>query len=178
MKDNLFEKWMKYEWKTWLTMHYQKIAFGFLLLVVTIMFFSQKEEKANPYRSADTYIPPGFVLVPIEVINRQALDSLLGPYGVVDLYLPPENSDGGLMNGQSESRSAGYRMGRKVASRAKILRAPLKPDEFAVLVREVEASQLVHGENSYFVVIQNPNQVGTHIVKPLIRRSRISFEGG
>ena len=38
--------------------------------------------------AASTFIPKGFVLVPIEVANYESLDSILGKHGVVDLYVP------------------------------------------------------------------------------------------
>ncbi len=147
------------------TNQYQRIGFAILLLFVLWLALSpsSKTESAQEDKSADTYIPAGYVLVPIEVTNRDALESILGSYGVVDLYIPSEDPK---------------TFGRKVASRVKILRAPLKPDEFAVLVRESDASQLVHNDGGYFVVIQNPKQNGTRLVKPSGKRSRITYENG
>ncbi len=144
--------------------HYQKIGMAIALLLFCVIYFSQGSEgPTQKSESPDTYIPAGYVLVPIEVVNKEALQSLLGNFGVVDLYVPA------LEPGK---------LGRKAASRVKILRAPLNPEEFAVLVREGEAFQLVHNDNGFFVVIQNPKQNGTRIVKPLSRSSRISFEDG
>lgn len=121
---------------------------------------------------ASTFIPAGFVLVPIEVGNFEALDSILGKYGVVDLYVPPETPKG---------------RARKVAEQVKILRAPLNPSHFAVLVREADSARLVSYTGTFTVIVQNSQRDGTGIVspeaapdqsrrRPKNRRSRITVE--
>ena len=105
-----------------------------------------------------TYIPEGYVLVPIDVQNPEALDSILGSFGVVDLFA----HDGGRA--------------RRIARRIKILRAPLNPNHFAVLAPEDEAPRLVRESGPITVAIQNPNQTGTDFVKPNRKRSRIIVE--
>lgn len=119
---------------------------------------------------ATTFIPAGYVLVPIEVANFESLDSILGKFGVVDLYAPTE-----AMHGRA----------RKVAEQVKILRAPLNPSHFAVLVREADSARLVSYSGPFTVIVQNPRQIGTGIVSPdensnrdrrTQRRSRITVE--
>lgn len=150
--------------KAYAKTNYQTVGVAIALLLFCIIYFSQgSSEPKKLAESPDTYIPAGFVLVPIDVVNKDALQSLLGNFGVVDLYIPAMEPG---------------KLGRKAATRVKILRAPLNPEEFAVLVREGEAPQLVHHDSGYFVVIQNPKQRGTKIVKPISRRNRISFEDG
>lgn len=121
----------------------------------------KNEDKVRIDRSVDTFIPAGFVLVPIEVQNFESLDSILGPHGVVDLFLPSQ---------------AGSGKGSRVANRVRIMRAPLNPSQFAVLVREDQSEQLVRSEAPFFVVVQNSKQPGTGIVKtdPKIAKKRIS----
>lgn len=104
--------------------------------------------------SVDTVIPVGHVLVPIEVVNYEALDSVLGPYGVVDLFA----ADPGNL-----------RKSFQVASRIKILRAPRNPNHFAVLAPSEEAPELVRHEGGFFVVVQNPDGAGTSFEKPAAR---------
>ncbi len=111
--------------------------------------------------SPDTYIPPGFVLVPVELQNADALDSLIGGFGVVDLF------QSGL---ESESKP------RKVAAQVKILRAPLNPRHFAVLVPENEAPPLVKSSLPFFVVLQNPDSKNTTFPKKKQVSSRIQIE--
>lgn len=114
---------------------------------------SRTRETATAPEDASTFIPAGFVLVPIEVANYESLDSILGQFGVVDLFLPTD----GNQTGQK-------RRAIKVASRLKILRAPLNPSHFAVLARESEASQLVGQTGPFVVIVQNPKNSGTGIV--------------
>ena len=100
--------------------------------------------------TAATYIPAGYVLVPIEVANYESLDSILGKFGVVDLFRPPLGEHGRPV---------------KVAERVKILRAPLNPSHFAVLVRDADAPRLVTEGGAFTVVVQNPSRTdGTRFV--------------
>jgi hypothetical protein len=103
---------------------------------------------ATDLEAADTYIPSGFVLVPIEVANYESLDSILGKFGVVDLYLPANEK---------------VAHATRVASHIKILRAPLNPSHFAVLAREEDSSQLVRFSGPFTVIVQNPKKGGTAI---------------
>lgn len=129
--------------------------------------------------SAATYIPEGFVLVPIEISNFESLDSLLGKHGVVDLYLPVD-----------EVR----KRPQKIAERVKILRAPLNPSHFAVLVTEEDSPRLATQPGPFIVVVQPFNsansQAGTRFVSSSlessgeksrsrrgVRKSRIEVEG-
>ena len=43
--------------------------------------------------NVDQFIPEGFALVPIQLINGQALSQAIGRYGIVDLYLPAKVDD-------------------------------------------------------------------------------------
>jgi hypothetical protein len=106
---------------------------------------------------AATYIPEGFVLVPIEVANFESLDSILGKFGVVDLFVASEDSRG---------------RPRKIAERVKILRAPLNPDHFAVLVPDNESQKIVAYSGALTVVVQNPKRAGPNLVKPGARRPK------
>lgn len=142
-----------------------------------------RKNDSNPDQSdgdgdsgTDTFIPDGFVLVPIEVLNYEALDSVLGQFGIVDLFAADPDSG---------SRT------RLIASRVRILRAPRNPSHFAVLAPVEKSSQLVRHDGGYFVVVRNPRNAGTHfesgaaeggketrtdVTPPRHRRSRIEVE--
>ncbi len=109
--------------------------------------------------SAATLIPAGFVLVPIEVANYESLDSILGKFGVVDLFVPSDDPK---------------KKARKVADRVRILRAPLNPSRFAVLVPESDSQQLVAHDGAFVVTVQNPRASGTGRAFPPQDRSRTS----
>ena len=100
--------------------------------------------------SADTYIPEGMVLIPIEIQNKDALSQLLGGYGVVDLYMPSYGD---------QIRS------RKVASGVKIMRAPLNPEVYAVLVDEASAPYITQYAGPFLITIQNPKAQNTQFSK-------------
>jgi hypothetical protein len=129
----------------------------------------------EPVESASTLIPAGFVLVPIEVANFESLDSILGKFGTVDLFIPTDDPK---------------QKARKVAHRVRMLRAPLNPSRFAVLVRESESPRLVTHNGPFIVAVQNPKAVGTRDAsnetsvgeandideRIRVRRSRITVE--
>ena len=111
----------------------------------------------------DTFIPKGFVLVPIEVVNYEALDSILGKFGIVDLLTP--NESGGA---------------RPVARNVRILRAPRNPSHFAVLIKESDTQRILRHGSSFHVLIKRPGAgAGTEFVnesKPTKRK--IIYGGG
>lgn len=141
-----------------------KIFLGaFLLLgLVSLLLPTKPSETPQPpspanENSVDTYIPRGYVLVPIELANANSLGSLLSDTGgVVDLYLPQGKAS------------------VKVASKLKILKAPYNPELYAVLVREQESSKLLSYTGPFVAVVQNPDEKGQKLVDT--QRSKISIE--
>ncbi len=111
--------------------------------------------------SADTYVPEGFVLVPIEVENADSLDAILGNYGVVDLFHPSLEPRGKV---------------QLIAKQVKILRAPLDPKKFAVLVPNEQSSALVKIDTPLFVTIHNPKRSQTRFIKTQKRITRVQYE--
>ncbi len=136
----------------------------FLLLGVICFLVDSKEEQKNTFDQeesptfADTYIPSGYVLVPIELANTDSLASILGNYGVVDLF----------------SQLAQNKNSKPLAQKVKIIRAPLDPNQFAVLVPQDEAASIVQHNGPLVAVLQNRNQKGTEFYKKIKNRSRIS----
>ena len=118
-------------------------------LTITILQKAKKKDPASSERlqNIDTYIPKGFVLLPIELSNSPSLEGLLPEKGVVDLY-----------TGDPILKSA-----QKVAVGVKIIRSPKNPSYFAVLVPEQDASLLIQRFQSFYAVIQNPLKKGTKI---------------
>ncbi len=109
----------------------------------------------------DTHIPPGYVLVPIEVQNFDSLDSILGPYALVDLF-----------QNQSDASSAV----KVVARNVRLLRAPQNPSHFAVLVQESSVDRILRFGDKFTVAIKRRTRDGTEIVKE--RRNRSITYGG
>lgn len=128
-----------------------------LLPIIAAVFFRAPappplpDEKSSGSRvQVDTYIPRGFVLVPIEVQNYEALDSILGNYGVVDLF-------------QGGSPSGGKQ--HLVARNVRMLRAPQNPAHFAILVGENEVSEVLKYGSSFTVILKRQDKAGTQFVK-------------
>lgn len=92
-------------------------------------------------QTADTVIPAGYVLVPIELENAASMSSMIGDFGVVDLF-----------SAKNEKSPRGH----KVGVRLKLLKAPLNPEQYAVLVREEESASILEARGPFFAVIQNP----------------------
>lgn len=129
-----------------------------LLGVITLIgvgFFPRSESAAEPAKvepqSVDTFIPAGFVLVPIEIENQSALDGIIGNAAIVNLFPVAR---------QGEKRNR-----RPVAEHVRLLRAPLNPSQFAVLVDENLAPELVRQEGPFFVMIENPKSQRGAVVR-------------
>lgn len=126
----------------------------FLLSGIVALLFELKNSKAMEPQatdsqsavSPDTYLPEGFVLIPLQIANFEALDGLLGSNGVVDLFTVNESTNGAS---------------RRVASHIKIIRAPQNPGQFAAVAAEEQADLIVKAGGPFFAVVQNPNQTGT-----------------
>lgn len=108
--------------------------------------------------SVDTFIPKGYVLVPVDLANADSLSSLVGDMGgVVDLYL----------SGGSDHK----RHNIKVASRIKLLRAPLNPQQYAVLAKENDSSKILSLPGPFIAVVQNPDSKGTEVTQSAAKSS-------
>jgi hypothetical protein len=137
-----------------------------LLLAILTSFRHTEEAHTSQSFSADTVIPKGYVLVPIEIQNIESLHSLVGAFAVVDLFT---TARGSLQKG-------GIRVGRKL----RLIRAPLNPQLFAVLVPENEASEVLAAQGPVTAVIQNPNNDEPgEVIKHKVKYSGIEyFKGG
>ena len=129
----------------------KKALLALSALIVLGFVFSKNEtqkiaENTVPEESQftpDTIIPEGYVLVPIQLQNFASLDSMIGQFGVVDLFTAYEDPT---------------MKSRKVGNRLKLIRAPLNPSQFAVLVPDTEADLILSHTGFYNAVIQNPQQ--------------------
>ncbi len=141
---------------------------GILSLVPVVAFVlggprdAPSVERGQP-TDVTTMIPKGFVLVPIEVQNYEALDSILGRFGIVDLFRAP------TQEGSTQ---------HLVARNVRILRAPQNPTHFAVLVMEEKVSEILRGGGLFTVIVKRPAEDGTEFVihdKP--KRRKIVYGG-
>lgn len=119
------------------------LALSFLVFLAFSMIYSMTrptELKATQDKIyADTFIPKGYVLVPIELANFESVSALVDQFGVIDLYAGAPQMAGSI----------------KIASRVKMLRAPLNPQLFAVLVPEKDSSSIMKRPGPFWAVVQN-----------------------
>lgn len=120
-----------------------KILLVSFVIFVLLYFILKAKNKEAPAASenkplyADTLIPKGQVLVPIELANIEALSGLIDQYGIIDLYGGPENNLA------------------LIASRVKVLRAPLNPNQYAVMVTESLSQEIMKYKGPFWGVVQN-----------------------
>jgi len=109
--------------------------------------------------SPDTFIPAGFVLVPIEIQNLQNVDSMIGNYGIVDIYNGKKNEP--------------------ILRSARIIRSPLDPGQFAVMVSDRDAPVLIAETHEPLrIVLQNPASSPQQKTKIKSLSTRQIFIGG
>lgn len=131
-------------------------------VVFLILYFTLNQKNTKPSTKevvyADTLIPKGYVLVPIELANLTAVAGLINQYGVIDLY-----------GGDHQENSV------QIASRVKILRAPLNPNQYAVLVTEDLSKQIMRFKGPFWASIQNRSvtPVSSDISKPEVGPSLV-----
>ena len=155
----LRDRYNSWSWETRLLIVFALIS----LIPAFATLWPSAPVAGGPVDSVDTHIPKGFVLIPIEVQNYEALDSILGRFGLVDLFIAGEK-------GLSQ---------QPVAVNVRLLRAPQNPSRFAVLVPEAEASKILSHSGSYAVIVKRPGPGGTEFVKQQIKPKRkIVYEGG
>lgn len=125
------------------------VALGLITFVISLE--SDKAEIIQTIQpELDELIPAGHVLLPIDLVNREALAAIMGTTAVVDLLTVSPTT----MNPQT-----------KIASRVKIIRSPKSPDFFALLVEESASSQIMNKPGPYFALIQNKKQVKSNFYK-------------
>lgn len=140
------------------------LLISFLALTICYFVFSPKKDsmavtKKDPIY-ADTMIPKGFVLIPIELANADSVAALMDQYGVVDLY----------------SGSMAARGSRKIATKVKILRAPLNPNQYAVLVPDQLSNVIMSTAGPFWAVVQNRETKQDENVAKKIHSVRIEYQ--
>jgi len=136
-----------------------KILVGAFVAVVTLAFlFKNKKSPETPVKEekaiyADTLIPRGYVLVPIQLENIATVAALIDHYGVIDLYA-------------GDAAENAMQLARKI----KILRAPLNPEQYAVLAKEDLAKTIMKTKGPYWGVVQNRAAIEKMPEEPKIKK--------
>lgn len=139
----------------------------FLTIGATVAYFSaHAEEKTSTPEaptSLETFIPKDHLLIPIEISNADKLDGLLGAAGIVDLYQVPPPTGGPA---------------KLVGRRLRLLRAPLNPNAFAVLLRESEADQFLASPGPYIASLRPLNERSHEISRRRPVGPRVDYQSG
>lgn len=152
MNSFKLKTWLKENKKTWQIW----IILLLLSLVFAILQHTDKKTSIIDTQNIDTYIPEGFVLVPVELNNGPSLDGLLANKGVVDLY----------------TGDPSHQKAEKAATAVKIIRSPRNPSYFAVLVPENKAPLLIKRFQAFHAVIQNPEQKKKTTIQPVNKKNK------
>jgi hypothetical protein len=127
------------------------MVLSLLLIIKTYFPKTTPVEKSLPEQvQIGTLIPIGFVLIPIQIQNFESASPLIGSAGVVDLWSFDPTTQ---------------RKTKKVASRLKILRAPLNPQMYAVLVPEKESSRILEFGDTFLVTVQSDRSDSPEILQ-------------
>jgi hypothetical protein len=136
------------------------LGLGILLFEYGSLKNSKIENTQTIQESPDTIIPKGYVLVPIELANSEALGSMIDEFAIVDLYAVA---------------MPGEKHGSRVGQKLRLIRAPLNPKTFAVLVPEAEATKIVSSPGPVVAVIQNKNQKGLGSLEKKTKQNHIQY---
>lgn len=140
-----------------------KILIAALMLFIAVYFLVEKwrpvPTAAKPSEPvyADTVIPRGHVLVPVEIANIQAVAGLIDRLGVIDLYAGSTSQQNSFL----------------IAARIKILRAPLNPNQYAVLVTEAMSREIMKYRGPFWAVVQNRTNYGKAEGPPQLQRIHV-----
>jgi hypothetical protein len=148
------------------------LCLSFACFLILYYFINKKsaEEKVKAKTEVtmpDTLIPAGHSLVPIQIENSSALNSLIGPFAVVDLYssevLPNRAFDNDPTADPLENQQI-------IFEKVKLIRAPLNANQFAVLVTDEQARQIMQVKQAFFVVLQNRNSLKANLQQNLLQQ--------
>lgn len=116
------------------------ISFVLFLLLYVVIYTKNKSTVQKPDKKplhADTLIPKGQVLVPVNLSNIESIAGLIDQYGVIDLYAETDVGS------------------NQIASRIKLIKAPLNPNQYAVMVSEHLSREIMKYKGPLWAVVQN-----------------------
>lgn len=147
-----------------LRIHKEKAIWGLFVVLGGLIFLLEapwKSAEAPPVttpESVDTFIPRGHLLVPVELQNAEQLQGLIGATTVVDLH----------------AVTPGQRA-RPVGRRLRLLRAPLNPLVFAVLIRDTEADRVLSFPGPFKASIRSPLEEAHEVI---VQNASLSWDEG
>ncbi len=148
-----------------LTQKNRPLIIAFLFFIGAFVLFNSGPEKNTPTADkiyADTLIPKGYVLVPIELANADTIAALVDQFGVIDLYAGSPTSQGS----------------KKIAAKVKLLRAPMNPQQYAVLVPEHLSNVIMKAMGPFWAVVQNRQTQSEQKAETAVKQISIEYYKG
>lgn len=130
-----------------------------ILLSPSVKSLEQPTESLD----AATYIPEGHSLVPLELVNQKSLSSLIENFGWIDLY-------------SAKIMPEGFKRGPKIVKKIRILRAPLDPSQFGIIVPNEFIDHVLDWGPHYFATINKSKFYKSELVIKAIKRKRVIYE--
>lgn len=112
---------------------------------------------------ATTFIPEHHSLIPIKLINQKSLGSLIGNFGWVDLYGVKRNAET-------------YKRGPKIVKKIRLLRAPLDPTQFGIIVPNEFVDVILDFGPDYFATLNRNKFYKSELVIFKKPKRRVTYE--
>ena len=133
-----------------------------LIYIITSLVSATSKNTEQAMVTPDTLIPRGHVLIPIELENIETITGLIENYGVIDIYLGKKLTE----------------TSQKILNKVKIIRAPLNPQKFAILLPENAAKVFMKYNGLFVGAVQNKADASIDplVEKIVSKKSRIEID--
>lgn len=145
---------------------FSMLSLALITLIVFNLFFKPKVkliEAPELATEAATFIPEGHSLIPIKLVNQRSLSSMIENFGWIDLY-------------SVKPASTGFKKGPKIVKKIRILRAPLDPTQFGIIVPDDFVDHILDWGPSYFGTINKNKFYTSELVIAKKRKKRVMYE--
>ncbi len=145
--------------------HFLYIAFCCIILlsfINKVVLTEKQKKKPEVNTSVDTFIPKGFVLIPIEVANPESLNDIIGDFGYVDLYADRSKSEDPMF--------------KLLVKNIRLLKSPVDSTIIAVLSPESMVKQIVSVNKKFKITIKSKTNKSTELAHQNKPAKRIIFE--
>jgi hypothetical protein len=112
---------------------------------------------------AATFIPEDHSLIPIKLVNQKAISSLIENFGWIDLY-------------SIKKTDLGFKKGPKIVKKIRILRAPLDPKQFGIIVPNDFVDSILDYGPDYFATLNKNKFYKSELVINRKQRKRVQYE--
>lgn len=116
--------------------------FSLCLFNLSLSLWNPKEKLLNNEITAHTFIPKNHVLIPIKLANKDSISAIMEEFSYVDLYI-------------AQKIDEIFKKGRKIMQNVLLLRAPLDPQQFGIIVPELFSDQILKVGLIYFAILHS-----------------------